>query len=80
MMNGIGGSGDFARNAFRSTFTCPSTAKSGKINESENKRGDAKDAEKSRRNPMAFFSAFSAPRRFAGFDQQPNRQGAKLSG
>jgi acetyl-CoA hydrolase len=31
MMNGIGGSGDFARNAFLSIFTCPSTAKSGKI-------------------------------------------------
>lgn len=27
MMNGIGGSGDFARNAFLSIFTCPSTAK-----------------------------------------------------
>ncbi|SRR5581483_422551 len=31
MMNGIGGSGDFARNAFLSIFTCPSTAKGGKI-------------------------------------------------
>ncbi len=31
MMNGIGGSGDFARNAFLSIFTCPSIAKSGKI-------------------------------------------------
>jgi acetyl-CoA hydrolase len=31
MMNGIGGSGDFARNAFLSIFTCPSTAKNGKI-------------------------------------------------
>ncbi len=31
MMNGIGGSGDFARNAFLSIFTCPSTAKDGKI-------------------------------------------------
>jgi acetyl-CoA hydrolase len=31
MMNGIGGSGDFARNAFLSIFTCLSTAKSGKI-------------------------------------------------
>jgi len=31
MMNGIGGSGDFARNAFLSVFTCPSTAKGGKI-------------------------------------------------
>jgi len=31
MMNGIGGSGDFARNAFLSIFTCPSTAKEGKI-------------------------------------------------
>jgi acyl-CoA hydrolase len=30
-MNGIGGSGDFARNAFLSIFTCPSTAKGGKI-------------------------------------------------
>ena len=31
LMNGIGGSGDFARNAFLSIFTCPSTAKAGKI-------------------------------------------------
>jgi succinate CoA transferase len=31
MMNGIGGSGDFTRNAYVSIFTCPSTAKSGKI-------------------------------------------------
>lgn len=31
MMNGIGGSGDFARNAFLSIFTCPSTAKGDKI-------------------------------------------------
>lgn len=31
MMNGIGGSGDFARNAFLSIFTCPSTAKGGII-------------------------------------------------
>jgi len=31
VMNGIGGSGDFARNAFLSIFTCPSTAKGGKI-------------------------------------------------
>jgi acyl-CoA hydrolase len=31
MVNGIGGSGDFARNAFLSIFTCPSTAKGGKI-------------------------------------------------
>jgi succinate CoA transferase len=31
MMNGIGGSGDFTRNAFISIFTCPSTAKGGKI-------------------------------------------------
>ncbi len=31
MMNGIGGSGDFARNAFLSVFTCPSPAKGGKI-------------------------------------------------
>ncbi len=30
-MSGIGGSGDFARNAFLSIFTCPSTAKDGKI-------------------------------------------------
>lgn len=31
IMSGIGGSGDFARNAFLSIFTCPSTAKGGKI-------------------------------------------------
>ncbi|RME69334.1 MAG: acetyl-CoA hydrolase/transferase family protein [Verrucomicrobia bacterium] len=31
LMNGIGGSGDFTRNAFISIFTCPSTAKGGKI-------------------------------------------------
>jgi succinate CoA transferase len=31
MMNGIGGSGDFCRNAYLSIFTTPSTAKSGKI-------------------------------------------------
>jgi acyl-CoA hydrolase len=31
MMNGIGGSGDFTRNAFVSIFTCPSVAKGGKI-------------------------------------------------
>ncbi|HVM50389.1 MAG TPA: succinate CoA transferase [Candidatus Acidoferrum sp.] len=31
IMNGIGGSGDFARNAFLSIFTCPSTAKGGTI-------------------------------------------------
>ncbi len=31
IMSGIGGSGDFARNAFLSIFTCPSTAKAGKI-------------------------------------------------
>jgi acetyl-CoA hydrolase len=31
MMSGIGGSGDFARNAFLTVFTCPSTAKGGKI-------------------------------------------------
>ena len=31
MVSGIGGSGDFARNAFLSIFTCPSTAKDGKI-------------------------------------------------
>jgi succinate CoA transferase len=31
MMNGIGGSGDFCRNAFLSIFTTPSTAKGGKI-------------------------------------------------
>jgi len=31
MMNGIGGSGDFTRNAYISMFMCPSTAKGGKI-------------------------------------------------
>src|SRR6185437_5929704 len=31
MMNGIGGSGDFTRNAYVSVFSCPSTAKGGKI-------------------------------------------------
>lgn len=31
MMNGIGGSGDFTRNAYISIFSCPSTAKEGKI-------------------------------------------------
>ncbi|MDD7317330.1 MAG: succinate CoA transferase [Prevotella sp.] len=31
MMNGVGGSGDFERNAFLSIFTCPSTAKNGMI-------------------------------------------------
>lgn len=31
MMNGIGGSGDFARNAYLSIFLCPSTAKGGAI-------------------------------------------------
>jgi len=31
MMNGIGGSGDFTRNAYISIFTCPSTAKGGNI-------------------------------------------------
>ncbi|MCR5313303.1 MAG: succinate CoA transferase [Bacteroidaceae bacterium] len=31
MMNGIGGSGDFERNAFLSIFTCSSVAKDGKI-------------------------------------------------
>ena len=31
MMNGIGGSADFARNAYISIFTCPSIAKGGKI-------------------------------------------------
>ncbi len=31
MMNGLGGSGDFTRNAYFSIFTCPSTAKGGKI-------------------------------------------------
>ncbi len=31
MMNGIGGSGDFTRNAYISIFTCPSVAKDGAI-------------------------------------------------
>ena len=31
IMNGIGGSGDFARNAYLSIFMCPSTAKGGAI-------------------------------------------------
>ena len=31
MMNGIGGSGDFTRNAYVSIFMCPSTAKGGRI-------------------------------------------------
>lgn len=31
IMNGIGGSGDFARNAYQSIFMCPSTAKGGRI-------------------------------------------------
>jgi acetyl-CoA hydrolase len=31
MMNGIGGSGDFTRNAYISIFTCPATAKGGNI-------------------------------------------------
>src|SRR5690606_15178713 len=31
MMNGIGGSGDFTRNAYLSIFMCPSTAKGGRI-------------------------------------------------
>ena len=31
MMNGIGGAGDFERNAYLSIFTCPSTAKGGLI-------------------------------------------------
>jgi acetyl-CoA hydrolase len=31
MMNGIGGSGDFTRNAYISIFTCPSAVKGGKI-------------------------------------------------
>lgn len=31
LMNGIGGSGDFTRNAYISIFTCPSTAKGGAI-------------------------------------------------
>jgi acyl-CoA hydrolase len=31
LMNGIGGSGDFARNAYLSVFTCPSTARGGAV-------------------------------------------------
>jgi acetyl-CoA hydrolase len=31
MLNGIGGSGDFTRNAYLSIFSCPSTVKGGKI-------------------------------------------------
>jgi acetyl-CoA hydrolase len=31
ILNGIGGSGDFTRNAYLSVFSCPSTAKGGKI-------------------------------------------------
>lgn len=31
MMNGLGGSGDFTRNAYVSIYTCPSVAKGGKI-------------------------------------------------
>ncbi len=31
LMNGIGGSGDFTRNAYISIFTCPSTAKGGAL-------------------------------------------------
>lgn len=31
MMNGIGGSGDFTRNAYISIFTCPSSVKGGRI-------------------------------------------------
>ncbi len=31
LMNGIGGSGDFTRNAYLSVFNCPSSAKGGKI-------------------------------------------------
>lgn len=31
IMNGIGGSGDFARNAYQSIFMCPSVAKGGRI-------------------------------------------------
>ena len=33
MMNGIGGSGDFARNAFISIFVCPSVGKGGSISQ-----------------------------------------------
>ncbi len=31
MLNGIGGSGDFTRNAYLSIFSCPSTVKDGKV-------------------------------------------------
>jgi propionyl-CoA:succinyl-CoA transferase len=31
LMNGIGGSGDFTRNAYLSIFSCPSTQKNGKV-------------------------------------------------
>src|ERR1019366_4896576 len=31
LMNGIGGSGDFTRNAYLSVFPCPSVAKGGRI-------------------------------------------------
>jgi succinate CoA transferase len=31
MLNGIGGAGDFTRNAYLSIFTCPSTARAGRI-------------------------------------------------
>src|SRR5206468_10252252 len=31
MLNGIGGSGDFARNAYLSIFLCPSVARGGRI-------------------------------------------------
>jgi len=31
ILNGIGGSGDFTRNAYLSIFSCPSTAKEGKV-------------------------------------------------
>ena len=34
MMNGIGGSGDFARNAYLSIFVTPSPAKDGRISPS----------------------------------------------
>src|ERR1035441_5051755 len=33
LMNGIGGSGDFTRNAYLSVFTCPSVAKGGRIDQ-----------------------------------------------
>ena len=39
MMNGIGGSGDFIRNAYLSIFTCPSTAKGGVISGVADLRG-----------------------------------------